>query len=223
MNIKKIFKAETFVTIVIIALSLFLYMVFKVDGNFQKLVSTIGFLFLMPVLYIKLILKKSLGDFGIKIGDWKKGIIYSVICMFVLAIIFYFLFTKFNFIEKYYLPTSVIVNFKSFILRELLIVGFFIALYEFFFRGFVMFYFLDKFKSVYYSNLLQVIIFYLFLVSVGTFDWARAPYILLAPLAGIVAQKSQSILYSFIFSWIAFLIIDTVFIKIIIKTALLQQ
>jgi hypothetical protein len=220
MSTKKIFKTEIFITIGIIIMSLFLYMVFRVNGDFQKIIATISFLFVLPILYIRLILKKPLSDFGMKKGDWKKGIFYSGISLFILAGIFFVLFAKFNFVEKYYLPIGAITSFKSFIVREILLIGFFVALYEFFFRGFIMFYFSNKVKLMYYSNLIQVMAFYLFLVSIDAFDWVRAPYIIVAPLAGIIAQKSQSILYSFVFSWLAFLIIDSIYIKIIVQSAL---
>jgi hypothetical protein len=204
-------------------ISLFLYKAFHVSDDFQRIFVAISFVLVLPVLYIKWVLKKPLRDFGLKIGDWKKGLMYGLLSAVILLIIFSLLFWKFDFVEKYYLPVNVIVNFKYFVLRELIVVGFFIALYEFFFRGFVMFYFLEKLSNKYYANIIQASFFYLFLVSMSTFDWARSPYIIVAPLAGLIAQKSGSIIYSAIFTWIVFLILDATFVKMIIQTTLNNQ
>ena len=201
-------------------MSMFLYSVFRTEGNFQIIVATISFLFVVPFLYIRLILKRSLNEFGIQKGDWRKGFLYSIFSILILTFIFYLFFNNFNFIEKYYLPASIVSNFKYFIFREVVKIGFFIALYEFFFRGFIMFYFSDKFKSCFYPIVIQSLIFYVFLIAVDSFGWATSPYILIAPLAGLVAYKSHSIIYSFVFSWISVLAIDTVFIKIIVSLAL---
>ncbi len=220
MEIKKILRGEVFITLVIIVTSLFLYKVFRVEGDFQKIVATMSFFFVIPILYIRLILKKPLADFGLQKGDWKVGLKLSMLSLFILIPIFYILFNNFNFIERYYIPVNAITNFKSFVFREIVVVSFFIALYEFFFRGFIMFYFLDKLKSGMYSNIIQISAFYIFLFATNSFGWVISPYIVIAPLAGLIAYRSRSILYSFVLSWFAILIVDTVFIKLIIDSVL---
>lgn len=220
MEIKKILKGEVFITLTIIAISLFLYAVFRVEGDFQKIVTTISFLFIIPILYIRTILKESLYNFGIQKGDWKNGLKYSIFSLLILIPIFYILFNDFNFISKYYIPENSIISFSSFVFREIVVVAFFVALYEFFFRGFVMFYFSKKLNSGLYANIIQTSIFYVFLAIIGSFGWVVSPYIIMAPLAGMIAYKSQSIIYSFVFSWLVVLVVDTIFIKLIIDSVL---
>lgn len=220
MEIKKVLKGEVFVTLVIMAVSLFLYEVFRVEGDFQRIVATISFFFVIPILYIRLILKRPLSEFGLQKGDWRVGMRLSLLALFILIPIFYFLFSNFNFIERYYIPVNSIASFSSFVFRELVVISFFIALYEFFFRGFIMFYFFNKIKSGLYSNIIQAVAFYAFLLMTESFGWVASPYIIVAPLAGLVAYKSRSILYSFVLSWVAILIVDTIFIKLVIDSVL---
>lgn len=227
MNQKKMLKGklngkqiEIAIMLGVVAMSLFLYKEFIVSGSFQKIVATISFLLVIPVLYVKLVLKRSLKEFGIKKGDWKKGVAYSVPTLIVLAAVFYQLFDRFDFLNKYFMSVHSVSSFKYFVFREIVQVGFFVAIYEFFFRGFIMFYFSDKIKSGIYLVAFQSLIFYLFLWIAGSFGWSTLLYIILAPLAGLVAYSSKSILYSFVFSWLSVLVVDTIFIKLFINSVL---
>ncbi|MDD5652248.1 MAG: hypothetical protein PHX98_02495 [Candidatus Moranbacteria bacterium] len=217
---EKIFKSEFFVTLAVMAAALFLHKIFRVSDNFQTIAATISFLFLIPVLYIKIILKKPLKNFGMRIGDFKKGILYAIFSSVIFAAVFYFLSAKFDFFGKYVVPAHIVDNFTYFVYREVLVVGFFLALYEFFFRGFTLFYFYDKFKSGIYAVLFQTVLFLAFLALVNSFNWSTLPYMVMAPLAGLVAYKSNSILFSFLLSWISILILDSISVKIIIDSVI---
>jgi membrane protease YdiL (CAAX protease family) len=64
-------------------------------------------------------------------------------------------------------------------------------------------------KQIGYSAILvQAVFFVLFLVFTGSFDWYFAPYLLFSLFSGIVAYKSESIIYSAIANIVFMVIVD---------------
>jgi membrane protease YdiL (CAAX protease family) len=98
-------------------------------------------------------------------------------------------------------------SFGYFVFYELVLVAFFTAVYEFFFRGFVLFHFAPDLK--YWAIVVQYGLFLLLLLVTGSSFWALAPYIIFAPFAGWIAYKSDSLAYSFFGQLIFIIIIDT--------------
>lgn len=208
---KFINNKEVIITSGVIIICLFLYGIFPTSDLFQKIVSTLTFLLVIPALYIKITLRKDLKDFGLRKGDWKKGLIWTLLSFLGSLLIFYIVFQYTDFSEKYQLPKKVTEEFKIFLAYELLLVGFFTVLYEFFFRGLVMFSFSKKIKG--WAIILQALLFILFLALTNTFDWPMIPYAIFSLFAGIIAYKSDSLAYSFGASLLFTIIIDTITIK----------
>jgi membrane protease YdiL (CAAX protease family) len=206
---------ETLITIFFILSSLFLYVLFPAEELFQKGVIIIVFFVLLPILFIKFVLKRNNNFYGLEIGDWKKGVLWSAYAIFIMFIVLLFLIKYFNFFSYYTIPFSTIIDFNKFILYEFLIVLFFIAIYEFYFRGFIMFLLISRFK--YWAIVIQFLIFSLLILS--TRDvlviYLFLPYLIFSPLAGIIAQKSRSIIYSALTQFLIIICLDVVFIKMV--------
>jgi len=210
---KKIFTVyqEDLLTAFVFLACLILLTFFPTDGASQKITSGLVFLFIAPILYLKLVLKKGLADFGWQLGDWKKGLVFSAVCFVPALLISFVLFRYTPFLKEYQLPLAAINNFWYFIFYELAIVGIFVALYEVFFRSFAMFYL--SVKTGIYSVLYQFFLFFLFFWVTGNLDWNIIPLLIVAFFSGLVTFKSRSLLYSFATSLFFLIIFDSLVIK----------
>lgn len=211
-NFSKNFDKEILVTSGVIFICLLLYITFPASNVFQKIISSLTFLLVIPLLYVKIILKKNVKDFGLTLGSWKTGLVWSIISLVISISVVYILFKYFGLSEKYSLPAYISQNFLLFLAYEIFIVGFFTVLYEIFFRGFLMFSFLGKIGA--WSIFLQASVFLLLFFIAGGIYWSLAPYIIFLLLSGIIAYFSRSIIYSFVASMIFNIIIDSFFIYI---------
>ena len=196
-----------------LCLLLFAFFPREEANNFQQIVVSAAFLLLVPGLYIKIVLKISLSEFGVQEGYWRKGLIWMGVSFVFVFLLFYVFYQYVGFSEKYSLPQAVAADFSYFVFYEIFLVGVFAAMYEFFFRGFVMGIFFEKIKIN--AIFAQFSVFVLFLIFFDSFDWNSAPYMITALFAGIIAYKSHSLLYSFAFTWIVIVISDAIFIKLI--------
>lgn len=204
---------EDLVTLAVIVVCLGLFFLFPSQGPAQAITASLIFLFLVPFLYVKLILKKSLREYGWQIGDWKKGLLFGAGSLVFALLIFYALYHYTPFSKNYALPLAATQKFGFFLLYEFLLVGFFLALYEFFFRGFVMFNFAGKFGLL--SAAFQWLLFLVFLFIAGNFTWQNTPYIITGLLSGLTTLKSRSLLYSLISSLLFLIISDAIIIKLL--------
>jgi len=209
-NFFQIYQEElltAFVVLVCLALLTF----FPASGALQKITSGIVFLFIAPLLYLKLVLKKNLADFGWQLGDWRAGLIFSAVYLVFALLIFYALSNYTPFLKEYRLPLAAMNNFWYFIFYELAIVGIFLALYEIFFRGFAMFSLSTK--TGIYSVIYQFFLFFLFFWATGNLNWNIAPLLIAALFSGLTTLKSRSLLYSFATSLFFLIILDSLVIK----------
>jgi hypothetical protein len=201
------------ITLGVILVCLGLFFLFPSQGPAQAVTASLIFLFLVPFLYIKLILKKSLREYGWRIGDWKTGIIFAAGSLVFALLIFYALYHYTDFSKNYVLPLVATQKFGFFLLYEFLLVAFFLALYEFFFRGFVMWSFAGKIGIG--SAGFQWLLFLVFLYAAGNFTWQNAPYMITGFFSGVITIKSRSLLYSFVSSLLFLIIIDAIIIKLL--------
>jgi hypothetical protein len=198
----------------IIILCLFLFALFPTEGIFQKIIVYLTFFIVVPILFIRIILKSELSKFGVQKGNLKKGILLGAGMLAVSLAIFYALFHYTSFSEKYYLSPFVQQKFLFFVLYEMLLVGFYVLIYEFFFRGLVMFGLKGVFNQS--SIIAQFALMALFFWVIGSFNWSVAHYLIAAPLAGFVAYQSRSIWYSLAATWL-FIIISDAFLIAVVK------
>jgi hypothetical protein len=188
---------------------------FPTKGNFQNAFVEISFLLVLPFLYNKFILKKDIKEYGFIVGDWKKGVLLSLIGISISIIVFFIFYKNFNLADKYFLPTEFINTFSNFLFYESVLVLFSVFIFEFFFRSFIMFNFLPYIGK--FSILLQWLVFLLFLYFTKSFTWAFAPYIVFSLFSGLISYKSRSVLYSIVSQFILIIIIDASAILLFIK------
>lgn len=212
-KILSIFNKEDLVTASMILACLILYAIFPTRNVFQQIVSSTTFLLVIPLLYVKIILKKDLKDFGIKLGNWKTGVTWSTISLIMSISIAYIFFNYFELEHKYMLPRYIPNNFLLFVVYEVVLLGFFTFLYEVFFRGFLMFSFSKKIG--FWSVLLQTFLFLALFFSTRGLHWTLTPYIIFLIFSGITAYFSRSIFYSFATFIIFNIIFDSFYIHLI--------
>lgn len=204
---------ELLITGAVMLACLFFVGYFPKNDIFQEVVVGLSFFLVIPFLYCRIILKKELRDFGVQTGDTKSGIMWTGISAGVLFLIYYIIFHYTDFENKYNLPQKVASEFKYFVLYEILIVGFIAALYEIFFRGFVMFTLKERFGQ--WAIVMQAVIFLLLLTISGGWDYSLVPLLVTSLFSGITAYRSQSLIYSFLVSFFSVVILDSVIIKIL--------
>lgn len=211
---KEIFDTESSVTLMVIFACMLLFAFFPIKMDyFQGVALSLVFLFLVPYFYIKIILKKNLSEFGFQIIKWKEGFLLMPICFLIMAGVFYVVFQYTDFKEQYFLREYSMVNsFWYLFVYEFLVINLYIILYEVFFRGFVMFYFKERFSI--YSVFIQLIIFVIFLYILQRLSLDYIFYIMAALLSGLIAYKSKSLVYSYLFSIIVLIAGDLIYLKL---------
>ena len=180
------------------------------ENLFQQYVSGLAFLAFIPFLYIRIILKKGLKDFGLQSGNVRKGIFWTAVS-FVISFLLVFLAQKYlGLSEKYGAPQLIFSGFARFLLYAFLITAPWAALYEFFFRGFILF---GTEKNIgYWAVILQFAMFAL-MVAFFKDPMSMIFYVIAAPFSGIIAYQSRSLIYSFFYSWIFIVICSAVAVK----------
>ena len=205
MNLMKKNHIEEIVSLAIFAICFVLAIFFPASGELQKFSSAFFFLFFLPFLYIRFILKKDLGDFGLNLRHKRTGIIWSGAMFLVSALIIFILIQFFDFRNNYLLSAYLASKFWAFLLYELVLVNFIFFLQEFFFKGFLLSILEKRFGFL--SFFIQGLFFILFL-SAGALTWKMAPMIILAFTGGIVAYKSRSFVFAYLMGLVFLIALD---------------
>lgn len=211
-TIKKKINLNFLMIIGIAAVCLFLLAKFPTqkENLFQQYVSGLAFLAFIPFLYIRIILKKDTKHLGLQTGNVRKGIFWTAVS-FAVSFLMVFLAQKYlGLSEKYGTPQLIFSGFTRFLLYAFLITAPWAALYEFFFRGFILFG--TKENIGYWAIILQ---FTMFALMVAFFEnpMLMIFYVVSAPFSGIIAYQSRSLIYSFFYSWIFIVICSAAAIK----------
>jgi len=150
-------------------------------------------LFILPLLIIKLLLKGKLPNFGLRVGDYKIGLKYSLIFLVLMIPIVWFVSANGDFIDTYPQLNDEKFSWSIFLVFESGILLYMIA-WEFIWRGFMLFGLEEKFG--YYAILIQMIPF---LILHNGKPAAETFGAIIAGLAlGILALKTRSVLYCII-------------------------
>lgn len=198
--------------VALVCMGLFIFVPTK--GIFQEVVLTLISLLLIPILYIKIILKEKLINFGCQLPTWREGLFIIPISFFIISIFAWIVFRHTDFLVDYSLGGTVVAkSVWYFMLYEFLLVNFFVVVYEFFFRGFLMFYFVKK-KDI-WGVFIQWAVFMVFCGMSDKFSLDYIFYFISAILSGIIAYKSKSLVYSYFFSIIVLVIMDVIYLKLI--------
>jgi len=204
---------EFSIVLFFIIVLLIVYGIFPVKNVFQQIIVMATFFGVIPIIFNKFILKKELSDVGFKLGDWKQGLIWGGISIVMVGAFFLSIIYFFNFLKYYTIPFSIIHNYKNFLFYEFVLVIPVIFIYDFFFRGFIMLTLQNK--LAYWAIIAQILIFLILIAATKSFAWALTPYLISAPLAGVVVYKSRSIFYSTVFQFIILLILDANVVRLV--------
>ncbi len=209
MNVNLSKYKEIGVTFAVIFLCTALYVFFPTDNVLQLIILTVMLLVVVPALYVKFILNRSLLETGLTIGDWKKGVLLASTFLLSLLVIVLLLLKFSSLKEQYTIPLVVQNSFLVFVMYELFVVGLIALSFEYFFRGFMVCGLRRKLGL--WAVLVQLIILELFFVEFT--DLSDIQITLVAPFAGIIAYYSRSIYYSLAFSFVSAVIIDALVIS----------
>lgn len=112
--------------------------------------------FILGIIIIKFGFKEKLSDFGFQFGDFKIGVTFSILFIFVMVILVWFVSATPAFAEKYPHLSSAKSDWNILLIYEAGMLLYMIA-WEFIWRGFMLFGLEKKFG--YYSVLIQMIPF----------------------------------------------------------------
>jgi len=147
-------------------------------------------LFILPFFIIKVLLREKIKDYGIKFGDYKAGLIITLIFLAIMIPLVWIASSTSEFSRTYPHLSSVKNSWIVFMIYEL---GMFIYMisWEFIWRGFMLFGLEKKFG--YYSVLIQMIPF---LILHNGKPSAETFGAIIAGIAlGILALRTRSIFY----------------------------
>jgi len=192
---------------------LILLNIFPAAGFMQEITLGMVFLLILPVLYIRLILKKPLNEFGFSLRNRKTGFLWGGIMLLASLIIAFLLITFTKLKTTYIFPDYIINNFWLFLAYELIFANLFLFLNEAFFKGFVLFSFAKKFN--YWSIAFSFIVYSIIITATGNFNWQMAPMLILAITGSIVSYKNRSFIYSYLMGLIFLIFFDAYLIYIL--------
>lgn len=210
----KKFNFEFLVTCGVILICLVFLALFESKNVFQQVVLALSFLLFTPLIYVKVILKRNVTEYGLRIGNYKTGLTWVVISFALCFLIFYTLFNYSDLPKKYYQDFFSLAakNFSFFLLYELVILGFYYFIFEVFFRGFVIFS-LKSFLGAWVILAQSILLFFALWISSGL-NWLIVPYLIFSLFAGVIAYYSRSIWYSFSASIFFNILFDVIIINI---------
>ena len=176
---------------------------FPTDNALQALASGVVFLVVLPLLFIKLFLKKTFASFGFSWGNIRQGSVWLIVLLVAIALCLVGIVQFTTMLNQFIVPVSIRSSFSMFLLY-IMITGVYIMMFEFFFRGFVFFVW-EKVIGIKIALCVQTILFIVFLtVGVrGNVDIFLIVIGAMSLLSGFLVFRSRSIAYSFLFSYIS--------------------
>ncbi len=203
---------ELVVTTSVAMLCLLLAAIFPADNAFQSISKNIFFLVALPILYIKLILKNDLSQWGWNLANKKTGMLLAGGAFLVGLVIFFLMINFAGFSSYYVIDPLVKNNFGFFLLYELVFFNLFFFAQEFFFHGFI----LSAARQFYMRAIfIQSAIYFLTLLFAKTPILQSAPLIYLSLAGGWVTYKTRSFVYSYISGLLFIIILDAYIIHLI--------
>lgn len=200
-----------------ILVALALYYLFPTDPRLnpmlQGIIAGIAFFLIVPMLYVKMVLKSPVHLLGFQASQRRFGMAAVVLSVVAGLSVLVFLARAYPLGAQYQLPGAVVRSFLFFVLYEIFIVGSLVFLYEVFFRGFVMLLWLRNFG--FGAALFQAALFVgAYALLRGDISWQDAPLFFTAVISGLVAFYTKSIWYSFGASWLFLFLADAYFLTI---------
>ena len=152
-------------------------------------------MFVVPVLYIKLVMKRPLSDFGFDLGDIRWGAKW-LIAIPVLVIPLIYISSKMPDVRaEYPLAKSLLSDQSHLLVYELGYIIFYYIAWEFFFRGFLLFGLKERFGAV---NAILIQTISSCLVHIDKPEGEIIGSIFIGILFGMIALRSRSIWWVFL-------------------------
>ncbi len=166
-------------------------------GQLYRFLFSFVFFFTIPVLTIKLILKKNLKDYGLRLGDKKFGLYFVLISFLVLPLPLYLNSFDSSFLKEYPLWKNSGSSINNFLLWLFLYLFYYIG-WEFFFRGFIQFSLIGKIPP-FFIIMLQTIPSTI--IHIGKPEGETLSAIVAGIIFGAIALRTNSIFYPFLVHW----------------------
>jgi len=152
-------------------------------------------MFILPVLYVKFVMKGSLQQFGWGWGDVKYGLRWLITIPLLVAPIIYIASKMPSLRVEYPLAKSLLTDQSHLFIYETAYVMFYYVAWEFFFRGFILFGLKDRFGAV---NAILIETISSCLVHIDKPEGEIVGSIVVGILFGMIALRSRSIWYVFL-------------------------
>jgi membrane protease YdiL (CAAX protease family) len=162
------------------------YRSFFVEKAFDHLFLFLG----IPILFVVIIFREKPSQYGFQLGDWKAGLILTVVGMIFTLILMAFVAQLKDF-KNYYSP-QVEPVFQLILKNAIDLFG-----WEFLFRGLLLFALFPICGP--YAILLQAVPFTI--AHIGKPELETISCIFGGPLLGYVAWRTHSFLYPFLIHW----------------------
>jgi hypothetical protein len=197
---------ELLISFGVALLCLFLSFIFPTKNYAETITKNLFFLVILPIAYIKIILKKRLTDFGWNLENPKIALGWGIGTFFFTLLLFYLLINFTDFQSSYALESYIKNNFWLFLAYELIVVNFSLFIINCFFQGFVFSIFREKFG--YLAIIISTGIFFLTIFFSESITLKIVPLLLLFITASFLAHKTKSFFYSYFMSIFAIIILD---------------
>lgn len=152
-------------------------------------------MFILPALYVKFGMKKSLRDFGWGLGDIKYGIKWLLVIPLLVVPVIYLASKMPSIRAEYPLAKSLLTNQSHLIVYEIAYILFYYVAWEFFFRGFLLFGLKDRFGDI---NAILIQTISSCLVHIDKPEGEIIGAIVVGIVFGMIALRSKSIWYVFL-------------------------
>jgi len=209
------FLSKPFVTTGLLVLGvLFSYLFLPptpgVDESVQALLWGSVFLILVPMLHVRLVLKRPISSMGFTRTARRFGLPAVFLSVVSLLSVWFLILRLYEVRTLYSLSPAVRESFPWFLFYETALVGTVSLIYETFFRGLVMLSWLSGFGvvSVFLQSGIQVV----FLGLTGGFVWQNVPMMLAGLASGFVGYYTRSLWYSWMTAWMTMFLADVLFL-----------
>lgn len=165
-------------------------------SRIYQFVSFFVLLFIVPLLYVKIGMRKSLYDFGFGLGDTAFGVKFCLIALPLLVVPMVVLAATMPDVRSEYPLSKLLLGRPDLVLQyELMYVVCYYLAWEFFFRGFILFGLKDKFGNM---NAVLIQTISSALIHLGKPNAEMFGSILGGIIFGALALRTRSFWYVFI-------------------------
>jgi len=213
--IRSIFSGDKkiFLDILVILAALIAYSFFPSQNFTQNITKGLIFLVAVPLIYVKFILKRNLHEYGMVPQNHREGLIWGGIGLLFSLAIGYLLINFTPIKTSYPIPTGASTNFWFFMFYELVLVNLILFYQEFFYKGFVLNVFFQRFGA--WSVIIQFLIYSIPLLILSDNLWIVYPALVVSLVGGWVAYKSRTFFYSYLMALLFLIIFDAYLINLV--------